>query len=81
MRMRTIESAYTLIKEHDPETELSKTGFRYLVTSGAIPSVSVGTKRLIDTDRAIEILSEGIPVAPQEETQKTGIIRTISEAI
>lgn len=81
MRMRTIDSGYEELRAADPETELSKTAFRRLVTSGVIPSVTVGAKYLVNIDQAIEMLSEGIPAAPQEETQKTGIIRTISEAI
>ena len=78
MRMRTIDQTFDILRGDDPNTALTRKGFRYLVTSGAIPSVTVGRKRLVDADRAAELLSEGIPAAPQTETRKTGVIRTIA---
>ena len=53
MRLRTIEQAATYIKEYDPGTALTKTALRRLVITGAIPSVRVGSKYLLDVE-AIE---------------------------
>ena len=58
-RMRGIEQAYRALKEADPETELTQTGFRRLVTTGQIESVKVGRKYLVNIDRLQEFLSGG----------------------
>ena len=47
------------MKEADPETELTQTGFRRLVTTGQIESVKVGRKYLVNIDRLQEFLSGG----------------------
>ena len=46
--MRTIDAAAAEIQAADPNTALTKTALRRLVVSGAVPSVRVGTKYLID---------------------------------
>lgn len=48
--MRTIDAAVAEIRAADPHTALTKTALRRLVVSGAIPSVRVGTKYLLDLD-------------------------------
>lgn len=47
MRMRTIDQAAVYLKGQDPDTALTKTAIRRLVTTGALPSVRVGQKYLI----------------------------------
>ncbi len=47
-RMRTIEQAAAWLQEADPETAVTKTALRRLVTTGQLPSVRVGSKYLID---------------------------------
>ena len=47
MRMRTIDQAAAYMKSMDPETALTKTAIRRLVTTGALPSVMVGQKYLV----------------------------------
>lgn len=47
MRMRTIDQAAEHMKAADPETALTKTAIRRLVTTGALPSVRVGQKYLV----------------------------------
>ena len=49
-RMRTIEQASTYMKERDEHTALTKTAIRRLVISGAVPSIRVGNKYLLDLD-------------------------------
>lgn len=48
--MRTIDAAAAEIRAADPHTALTKTALRRLVVSGAVPSVRVGTKYLLDLD-------------------------------
>lgn len=47
-RMRTIEQAAAWLQEADPETAVTKTALRRLVTTGQLPSVRVGSKYLVD---------------------------------
>lgn len=58
-RMRGIDQAYNELKAADPETELTLTGFRRLVTTGQIQSVKVGAKYLINLDVLEAFLSGG----------------------
>ena len=51
MRMRTIDQAAEYVKTTDPDTALTKTAIRRLVTTGALPSVKVGQKYLVALDR------------------------------
>lgn len=48
--MRTIDAAAAEIRAADPHTALTKTALRRLVVTGAVPSVRVGTKYLLDLD-------------------------------
>ena len=47
-RMRTIDAAFEYVKEHDPETNLTKYALRQAVVSGALPTVKAGKKYLIN---------------------------------
>ena len=47
-RMRTIDEAAAFLRQADPNTAVTPTALRRLVTSGKIPSVRVGAKYLID---------------------------------
>lgn len=76
MRMRTIDEGYIEIKANDPETSLSKTAWRRLVTSGEIPSVCVGTKRLVNMDMAERYLTTG-EHSEAKPSPAQGIIRRI----
>lgn len=58
-RMRGIDAAYEILKAADPETELTYTGFRRLVTTGQIQSVKVGAKYLVNLDKLEEFLAGG----------------------
>ena len=69
-RIRTINSAYTTIKDSDPETSLTLHALRRAVLSGEIPSRRSGAKYLVDVDRvlgwlrgqrsALEVVSGGV---------------------
>ena len=49
-RMRTIDQTAEWLRETDPETALTKTALRRLVTTGQLPTVRIGQKYLIDLD-------------------------------
>lgn len=49
-RMRTIDQAHAWLAGQDPETAITKTALRRLVTSGKISSVHVGNKYLVSLD-------------------------------
>lgn len=49
-RIRTIDQASAWLKEADPETAVTKTALRRLVTTGQLPSVRVGSKYLVDLE-------------------------------
>lgn len=70
--MRTIDAAAAEIRAADPHTALTKTALRRLVVSGALPSVRVGTKYLLD----LEILDNYLGGQPQQqEIVRNGIRR------
>ena len=78
-RMRTIKQTIEYIRAEDPETALTESALKRLVSSGAIPSVKVGRKRLLSLDVLSEVLKSAraddpIPEAP------TGVIRKINVA-
>lgn len=62
-RMRTLDEAYTELKQLDPHTAVSKYALRQMALSGAIPVVMCGRKRLINFDGLIAYLNSGNPAA------------------
>lgn len=65
--MRTIEQAVAEIRTEDPNTALTKTALRRLVVSGAVPSVRVGAKYLLDMAALDSYLAgeQKMPETPQ----------------
>lgn len=59
-RMRTIDAGFDELKRQDPETAITRTGFRRMVVSGKIKSVKVGRKYLVDLD-AVESYFKAAP--------------------
>lgn len=51
MRLRTIDQTAAWLRKCDPDTQLTKTALRRMVSTGQLPSVQVGTKYLLDLDR------------------------------
>lgn len=78
MRMRTIDEGFAEIKAQDPCTCLTKTALRRLVKTGAIPSVKVGAKYLLDLG-AVERYLRGelqpvqVPELPQHGIRRVGV--------
>ena len=70
--MRTIDAAAAEIRAADLHTALTKTALRRLVVSGAVPSVRIGQKYLVD----LEILDNYLGGQPQQqEIVRNGIRR------
>lgn len=71
-RMRTLTEAVTAIRTADPGTALTRSALRRLVVTGAVPSVRIGQKYLVDLD----MLDNYLGGQPQrQETVRNGIRR------
>lgn len=49
-KLRTINQAYQIIKENDPDTAISKTYLRKILTDGTIKTIRSGNKTLVNMD-------------------------------
>ena len=49
-KMRGIDDAYREIAKKDPDSAVTKTGFRRLVNEGKIPHINIGKKRLVSME-------------------------------
>lgn len=58
MRTRTIREAASYFRESDPQTCLTETAIRRLISSGAVPCARVGRKYLV-TVEALEAYLSG----------------------
>lgn len=74
-KMRIIKDIYSEIKRNDPDTAITMCALRRLVATGVIPSVQVGRKRLIDSDKIMDYLNNYNSVS---EIKPQGVIRRIS---
>lgn len=75
---RTINEAYDLIKAKDPETALTKTALRRLIVTGAIPSVKIGIKYLVDVENVWRFLRGELKQIQREpEPPQYGTIRRV----
>lgn len=74
-RMRTINEAAAYFRGIDPETALTKTAVRRLVSKGAVPSIRVGTKFLVNLD-ALEEYLKG-QQAPAPPPSAPGVVRRV----
>ena len=55
-RMRTARGAVAFLRELDPGSEVSEHFIRQLIKTGQLPSVPVGTKRLVNVDLLLDYL-------------------------
>ncbi len=55
-RMRTAPGALDIIRQEDPGTDVTLHYLRHLIKTGAIQSVPVGRKRLVNVDKLIDFL-------------------------
>ena len=80
-RMRTAGKVLEIIKEEDPGTEVSIQYIRYLIKSGAVPSVTVGRKKLVDADMVIQHIAAAMPSRSTDMGQivpMTGKLRRVA---
>lgn len=52
-RMRTATGALEIIKQQDPDTAVTLHYIRQLISSGKVPFVPVGRKKLINVDELL----------------------------
>lgn len=71
--MRTIDEAAVFLRQADPNTAITKTGLRRLVTSGQIPSVRVGAKYLVDLGALDDFFAGSV----RETVPQNGAIRRL----
>ena len=62
-RMRTAARVLEIIKEQDPDTEVTLHYLRRLIHSGKVPVTPVGRKKLVDADAVIAYIATGQTVA------------------
>lgn len=58
-RMRIASGVLAIIKETDPDTDITLHFIRQIIKSGKIPVVKVGRKVLVDADKIIELIASG----------------------
>ena len=63
-RMRIARKVHEIIAAEDPDTDVTLHYIRGLISSGKIPHVNVGRKKLVDVDAVISYIASG------DETQK-----------
>ena len=73
--MRTIEAAAALIREIDPDSDITPYCLRQWVLNGVIPHVRAGSKRLINVDFLIDFLAGD--VTPDTPKIQEGTIRPV----
>jgi len=56
-RMRTIPKAFEEIKALDPNTDSTLRALRRMVKNGEIPTVQIASKKLINLDLLLDVLS------------------------
>ena len=50
MQIRTIDQAYDMIVERDPNTALTRYLVKQMVKQGMVPAIKAGNKTLVDVD-------------------------------
>ncbi len=74
--LRTLPGAIEELKKADPDCALTLTALRRAAKSGALPTVSIGVKRLVDMGMLEVFLRGNVP----EQTQTGTGIRRIGNA-
>ena len=67
-KMRSIRETARIFKEMDPDTQITETTLRKMISEGTIPVVKTGVKFLINVD----VLLEMFGATPENGTVKIG---------
>ncbi len=59
-RIRTVNTAFEEIKAKDPNSAITKTAIRRLLSNGTIPSINIGNKVIFNMDDLENILVEAV---------------------
>lgn len=68
-RMRTAEKVLEIIKDEDPDTEVTLHYIRALIATGRVKHTPVGRKKLVDADAVIAYIAAGGQTNAQAETE------------
>ena len=79
-RMRTLPKAMEEIKKADPSTQLTLATLRKMVERGLIGTVPLGNYRLVDLDKLLALLSDGVPEEDNPPKMPVGRKRQIPYA-
>lgn len=71
MRARTIREAASYFREADPQTCLTETAIRRLISSGTVPSARVGRKYLVTVEALEAYLSGAVQVSAKARPART----------
>ena len=72
-RMRTAERVMDIIREGDPDTEVTLHYIRGIIKSGRFPVTVVGRKKLVNADALIEYIVHGERTEPVALPTPTGL--------
>lgn len=75
MRARTIREAASYFREADPQTCLTETAIRRLISSGTVPSARVGRKYLVTVEALEAYLSGAVQVPAKTQPTKAWKIK------
>lgn len=73
-RMRTLPECVAMLRELDPETDVTLTAMRRKAKRGELPVTMVGSKRLVNFDLLLELLEN--PERARVE-EKAGTVRRV----
>ena len=59
-RIRTVNTAFEEIKAKDPNSAITKTAIRRLLSNGTIPSINIGNKVIFNMDDLESILAKAV---------------------
>ncbi len=59
-RIRTVNTAFEEIKAKDPNSAITKTAIRRLLSNGTIPSINIGNKVIFNMDDLENILAKAV---------------------
>lgn len=77
-RMRTAAGVLEIIKQEDPGSEITLHFIRQTIRSGAVPTVEVGRRKLVDADALIEYITSGVPAEERGIIELNKIRRVVT---